>query len=909
MGRIQSSVGLVTGIPIQETVDQLIALQALPRDRQVSRQKLLTTQQAALTDLTASVLGVQLAVRRLKNLSIFQQKTVASSNAALLTGVAESTVPSGQYQFVPLRQTQTHHALSSGVAALDDALGGGTFSFRYGGHLDQAVALADLNAGQGVARGKIKITDRSGATAIIDLRYAQTIDDVLSAINSAEEIDVRAVAAGDRLRLVDQSGEVGNLRVQEVSGGTTAADLGLAGINIAADSATGSALVELFDGYALENLNDGNGLSLRDELPDLEISFRDNSATLSIDLNPADDDPPRTLGDIIERINAVDPARLQAAISSDGKRIELTDLTTDGGGTFAVSSSVGGQAAEELGLSVSASGDTITGRRLIAGLKTTLLGTLGGGDGLGALGQLNLTDRSGATASVNLAAAETLDDVIDLINAAAVGIEARYNSSRNGLELIDTTGSTASNLIVADGDATAAATKLGLAADVAADQIRGGSLSRQIVSRSTLLSTYNAGQGVRYGSFLITDSSGTQAAVNLTVLQPETVGDVIDAINALSLGVTASINEAGDGILLTDTAAGSGKLTVADVGSGFAAQDLRLAGEAETTTIDGSTTYKITLAADETLEDLITKIGDLDSGVTAGVLSDQTGSLRHHLSLLSGISGQAGELLIDGSELGLNFQDIAAAQDALIQIGAASSLGGQLVSSTSDRFEDLVPGLDVTLKGTSPETVSLNVSASIESASGALQTFVDQYNKLREKLDKYTAFNETDGSKGVLFGSSETLRLDAEISRQVIGQYFGVGNVQSLAELGVSINDQGVLAFDKTKLEARYAADPESVEQFFTDEERGFAAKVDAAIESLAGRNNSALVARAAALQRQIESADERIAAMNGRLQRSRERLLLEFFRMEEAVSRIRNSLTAINQIALIPPFSATGSG
>ena len=242
--------------------------------------------------------------------------------------------------------------------------------------------------------------------------------------------------------------------MQEVSGGTTAADLGLAGINVAADSATGSALVELFDGYGLENLNDGNGLALRDELPDLEVTFRDNSATLSIDLNPTADDPPRTIGDIIERINAADPARLQAAISADGKRIELTDLTTNGGGTFAVTSSVGGHAAEELGLTAAASGDTITGRRLIAGLKTTLFGTLGGGDGLGTLGQLNLTDRSGATASVNLASAETLDDVIDAINAAAVGIEARLNSSKNGLELVDTTGSTTSNLIAADGDAT-----------------------------------------------------------------------------------------------------------------------------------------------------------------------------------------------------------------------------------------------------------------------------------------------------------------------------------------------------------------------------------------------------------------------------------------------------------------------
>ncbi|HEX5104732.1 MAG TPA: flagellar filament capping protein FliD, partial [Pirellulaceae bacterium] len=591
---------------------------------------------------------------------------------------------------------------------------------------------------------------------------------------------------------------------------------------------------------------------------------------------------------------------------ADGKRIELTDLTTDNGGTFAVSNSVGGSTAAELGLVGPASGDSISGRRLISGLKTTLLGTLGGGNGLGTLGQLSLTDRSGASATVNLAAAETLDDVIDAINAAGLGIKAQYNSARNGLELVDTTGATASHLIAADADATNTATRLGLAANVDANRINSGSLDRQVVSRSTLLSAYNGGKGVSSGSFLITNSNGQQSAVNLTILKPQTVGDVIDAINSLNAGVTASINASGDGILLTDTAGGSGKLTVSDVGAGRAAQDLHLAGAAEATTIDGSTTVTISLEADETLDDLVAKINDLGAGVTASVFSDQSGSLRHHLSLLSGIAGQAGELVIDGSGLGLTFRDIAPAQDALLQIGSGGAFGGQLVTSTTNQFHDILPGLDVTLHGQSPDPVTLSVNTTADSAAGAIQTFVDQYNKLREKLDKYTAFNETDGSKGILFGSSETLRLDAELARLVTGRYSGLGDVQSLAELGVSIDDQGKLSFDKSKLQARYDADPESVQKFFTDEDRGFGAKVDALIETLAGRDRSALVTRAQALQRQVETAEERVTRMTERLDRSRERLLLQFYRMEEAVARVQNQLTALSQLQILEPLQFT---
>src|SRR5438067_827591 len=411
MGRIQSSVGLVTGIPIQDTVTKLIAVEAQPRDALTARQKDLQSQQAALTQLTALTLGVQIAAKRLEKSDIFAGRQTASSNTDLLTVTASSSAAPGQYQFVPARLAQSNQALSSGVAASDQALGGGSFSFRFGGQADTALGLEDLNGGAGVARGQIRVTDRSGASAVVDLRYVQTIDDVLAAINSTDGVEVKAEAVGDHLVLHDHSGGGGNLRVQEVSGGSTAAGLGLSTINVAANDAAGQNLVRLFSGLRLDQLRDGNGLSLRPALADLRVTFHDGSNPLSIDLDPTAQAAPKTLGDVVSRINAADPTRLQAKISADGKRIELKDLTV-GAGSFAVTSPLSGSVAEELGLTGAAVGDTITGQRLISGLKTTLLSSLDGGKGLGSLGSLSLTDRNGNSVTVSLASAETLDDVI-----------------------------------------------------------------------------------------------------------------------------------------------------------------------------------------------------------------------------------------------------------------------------------------------------------------------------------------------------------------------------------------------------------------------------------------------------------------------------------------------------------------
>jgi flagellar hook-associated protein 2 len=913
MSRIQSSIGLVTGIEIEETVNKLMSVAAQPRDTLTRRQQLLQAQQAAVTDLTALTLGVQLSIRRFSSSNLFDLRTVTSTNANLLSATASAAVPPGQYQFVPVRAAQSHQLVSSGVAARDQALGGGSLTFRFGGEVNPAASLDDLKGGAGVARGKIKITDRSGNSAVVDLRYAQSIDDVVAAINAADEIEVTAEIAGDRLRLVDSSGGSENLRVSEVSGGSTAADLGLANINVAADQADGQDLVRLFEGLALGRLNDGNGIGLRMGLDELEVTFRDGSAPLAIDLNPPGEPEPRTLGEIVDRINAADPARLQAAISADGKRLVLTDLTS-GGGTFAVADSLGSEVATQLGLTETASSGTINGRRLVSGLKTTLLHSLGGGDSLGTLGTISLTDRSGASANVNLAAAETLHDVIEAINGAGLGIRAEYNASRSGLQIVDTTGATSSNLIVADGDATNSATKLGLAADVEASEIRGSGLDRQVVNRNTLLASYGGGSGVSLGTFQILDSAGQTATVNLNFLEAKTVGDVIDAINGLSLGVEAKINDAGDGIALVDTAGGSGRLTVSDIGSGRTAADLRLAGTAADVTVDnqtqqvieGSTAFRVTLEEDETLDDLVLKINALGAKVTAGVLNQGSGSLAYRLSLASSVSGKAGEILIDASELGFSFQELAPAQDAIVQLGTGSA--ATLFSSSTDRWDNIVEGLNVTLSGTSTDPVTLSVSLTGSGAADGLQTFVDNYNKLRDKLATYTQFNPDAGTKGTLFGSQETLRLDAELSRLISGRFFGVGNVQSLAELGVSLDDSGKLSFDRNKFQARYGSDPEGVVEFFSDESNGFAAKADAVLERLVGRDGSALVNRAQVLSRQVEDFTERIATWDGRLERQRERLLNDFYRIELIVSRIRTSMTAVSQIQAIPPFYSSGS-
>jgi flagellar hook-associated protein 2 len=1145
MGRITSNVGLISGVNITDTVDKLIALQARPRDQEVNRAKSLDKQQVAVTELSALLLAFQFTTDNLGRESLFQTRSVTSSNPTVLSAISSGQPPLGTFQFTPVQTVQSQQLLSSGVASSTTAVGSGRLSFRFGGFVDDNTNLDVLGGGAGLTRGKLRITDRSGASAEIDLRYAKTVDDVIRAVNENSSINVRLEASGDRFQLVDQTGlSLSNLKVQEIGAGTTAASLGLAGIDVAASQATGSDVVRLFSALDLNRLNDGAGVRFNTALADLQmnlsdgtslaidfrklavlgtqargttsaaqgadaqftvtadtagsaydgvsvvlvnddavtaghetvaydsnaktltvridegsttanqvigainsdttagplftasrasnssgaglvsasdtavlagpqatatssgthganakvlftavaggansddvtIEFVDNAAvaagsetvaldqsnpldkrlTFQIDagattaadiINALNNDPtasqyfraanasgsdgtglidtadtavttggaivePRaagqelTLADVLATVNAADPARLKAEISADGDRLVLSDLTA-GAGTFSVTALNGSQAAADLGLSGAASGGTITGRRLLSGLGTTLLSSLNGGAGLGTLGTLSLTDRSGATANVDLSSAETLQDVLEAINSSGLGLVADINAARNGIKLTDTTGASASNLVVANGDATNAADQLGLAINSAsATQVDSGSLKRRAVSENTRLSTLNGGAGVAKGTLTLYDTDGGSATLNLGSGNIETIGDVIDEINRLGLAIDARINDSGDGILLVDTGSGTSTLKVTE-GNSTAARDLHLLGEAQTIdiggtptkVIDGTTTLTIELSDTDTLQTLSEKINALNAGVSAGIFNDGSGINPARLTLLSQKAGKAGELLIDSSQFGLSFEETARAQDALLLYGGTNGTGGILATSSSSTFKDVVPGITLSVLAASTTAVSVTVAPTDTSLVAGVQATVENFNRLRTKIAAVTAFDAELNQKGVLQGDGSVLRVDIELSHLLSGRIFGAGSIQSLQTVGISLKDDGSLEFDPNTLKAKFAEDPDAVKEFFTASETGFSARLKKTIDQLAGEDNSLLTNRLQALARKVEESEQRVEFLTARLDTQRELLLNQFFRMESVIAKIQASLATLNGIAPLaaPPAS-----
>jgi flagellar hook-associated protein 2 len=1042
MGRIQSSIGLITGIPIADTVNQLIQVAGRPRDNLASRTEALQSQRLAISTLSTRLLSLQFSFNNLKVNDIYNAREVTSSKPEVLTATLNTSgKPSvGSIDVRAVQAASAHQLVSQRFEDLENGLGTGSFSFSFGGFLDKGISLDELNSGSGVPRGQIRITDHSGASSVIDLSFARTVDDVLEAISKDLTVNVTAEAVGDSFRLFDNTGSTGTLSVQEVAGGATAAGLGLVGISTTAAEATGSAVFGLHTGTKLSKLNDGNGVRITDDLTDVDdlaITLA-NGNSYGVDLSGA-----TTLGGVIDAINdsADLTGKISAAISADGNRLELTDQTT-GAGTFTVANGVLGTVADDLGLTETVNGGVITGRRLVSGLKGTLSSSLHGGQA-GTLGSIIILDRAGNDETIDLGSAETVDDLVALINASGIEVSARINDARNGITIEDTTGLSTDNLIISSADATDTAELLGIAVNAAVSSIDSGSLSRQTLSSATQLSSLHGGTGVTLGDITITDTNGVSKSADLNSLDAEakTVGDVIDAINALAVGVTARINDTGDGILLIDTASGSGtlgvkdlngtlaedlnltrasttvditgtptqvidgtrqysvdlseldgssesitlaslndgagvavgdfiiadsnggktaidyngsdagiktigqlidtindraandgaqvtasfnsagtgilltdtaggteKLTVTDVNSTTAA-DLKIEGVAADTTIDGFGLLSIQSANQSALDKLASRINDLEAGVTASTIFDGVG---FRLSVIADETGAANELLFDvigsgGTGSVLTFDEVARAQDAVLVYGAQATPGsGVLISSATNDINQAINGVDLKIVTTSDDPVTVTVASSDTSLVEAVEDLVSSYNTLRDQLDELTIFNETDLTTGLLFGTTEALQVDTTLSRLVTDRYFGLGAFDSLDEIGLGIDDQGKLQLDKEQLREAFRDNPNGLKEFLTNEQSGVVAKFNGVIDRLAGADNGLLTNRNDALQSTIDTNAQRIDRLNDSLDRQRERLLLQFYQLEQVIAGLQQSQSALAALQPLSPLVGT---
>ena len=412
-----------------------------------------------------------------------------------------------------------------------------------------------------------------------------------------------------------------------------------------------------------------------------------------------------TVGNVLTDINNAtgNGGKLVASLANGG--IKLTD-NSGGAGSFTISDENQASVVQELGLNVAASGNTISGGSLIAGINSVLLRNLNGGQGITQTGQIQLQDRTGLTATIDLTGAQSLDQVINAINSAKTTGGQKLNLSAS----IDLRGRRhrSERHIGVDcqqpgrpGRRRARWLRNWVSRSMRprVRSIRVGSISSTSTRRPVCRLTRRAAARCRPDNSRSPTPPGKAATIAVTSSDEDPRRRIAtDQLGRHPGHRTAQ--QHGRRVCVIDNAGGTGSLSINDNG-GTTAADLRIAGTGTPngggqSQIDSREATIINVTSSDTLNSIVQKIGQ--SGlVNASVVNDGSANTPNHLELAATTSGQAGQFFIDQSGINLGFQTSTPAQNALLLVGSGAA--GLILSSSTNTFNNAQPGLTVQTLG------------------------------------------------------------------------------------------------------------------------------------------------------------------------------------------------------------------
>jgi flagellar hook-associated protein 2 len=322
-----------------------------------------------------------------------------------------------------------------------------------------------------------------------------------------------------------------------------------------------------------------------------------------------------------------------------------------------------------------------------------------------------------------------------------------------------------------------------------------------------------------------------------------------------------------------------------------------------TVTLVDAAGAKKEVATGSSLADLAANINSAGAGVTATLVASGTdpgsGDPRYRLQL-SGATGAAGAFsfyagtaaeVTAGTATDLlaapGAATVSSAQDAAITLWAGTSVA-QEITSTSNVFADVLPGVDVTVSAVEASPVTLTVARSSNTATAAATNLVGAVNTILTSIRTKSAVTSTTGtdgtpavSAGSFTGDGMVRTLGSALSRAVMDPVGGA----SPSTIGITVTRTGSIEFDATKFSAALAADPAGTQNMLAQISSRIAGVADAASNKVDGT----ITQRITSKQSQVTDLQKQISDWDDRLAVRRSRLEAVYAQMETALSALQS--------------------
>jgi len=263
----------------------------------------------------------------------------------------------------------------------------------------------------------------------------------------------------------------------------------------------------------------------------------------------------------------------------------------------------------------------------------------------------------------------------------------------------------------------------------------------------------------------------------------------------------------------TSTAIGNGVITIdfGTISGGTLSSDGAYTGSTFTSNGEGAKTITID-SSNNSLAGIRDAINKAGIGVTATIVNDG-GSSPYRLVLTSNSTGASSAMKIsvsngsDGNGTALSnlltfdpagtqkMTQTMEAQDAELEVDGIS------VTSSSNTVEDAIPGITLDLLATnSGSATKVTVDADTDSITTAVNSFVSSYNSLVTTLKQYTAYDASTKTAAALTGDSTIRSIQTQLRSLLNTPVANNGSFSMLSQIGVTLQKDGSMAVDSSKL-------------------------------------------------------------------------------------------------------------
>jgi flagellar hook-associated protein 2 len=278
-----------------------------------------------------------------------------------------------------------------------------------------------------------------------------------------------------------------------------------------------------------------------------------------------------------------------------------------------------------------------------------------------------------------------------------------------------------------------------------------------------------------------------------------------------------------------------------------------------------------------------------DGGIEKVTLTADSAGYDNRVQIGGTIGGVVSETVLGLATLNTDADGVPLPTDA--ELDAQIVVDGLTLTRSTNSVSDVISGVTLNLKEvtTSPETIS--VSLNTGSIKTAVNSFVDNYNKLMATMDELSAVDTKAGTRSVLLGDVTLRAVEYALRNELSNTVSGVsGSFNSLSSIGITTQRDGSVKLDSAVLDKAIDDNFNDIGQLFASSD-GVANRFDSLMSAYAS-SSGIINTRIEGINTSIDEIGNQREVLARRLAKLEARYFSQFSAMDLMVSQLQATST-----------------